>query len=466
MKTVIKMLGILTMFATITQIPDISVKAEKTAEQKAKLDKSEQDWLEEASLENGLKVIVVHTKTKNVVTGGVGYFVGSGDDPRNVVGISHVLEHMMFKGTKNLDGAKLKEIIFTYNKGSNAFTSYDITFYMHTCNKQFLELDLKIEADRMQNLKLDGDDLAKEKEVVIEERKMRTESDPRRNYMEESAWKAMYLFSNYSYPLIGYVDQIKACSREEVQKHYNTYYVPNNAFLLLIGDIELTEAVALAKKIFGAIPRGKKIKRNRIIDPLDISIRYTMDHDSDQITVHNLNLAYKIDRAFIDTLRKLVTIELAAGILAIGESSLLYQNIVDKKEMAYTVGSYLDIRACDKGRLSISTVFRENQRSADVGKEMCRIIHNFSKEYITKDMLEEEKRKTLDKIEMYKNNSQLMLSYIIEYIANGYKSDEIKNISNIIKSISFQEVKDVASKIFTEKNNIMRIYSHPAKVKN
>jgi zinc protease len=420
--------------------------------------------IEEAVLKNGLRIIVVRTNTKNVVTGGVGYFVGSGDDPRNVVGISHVLEHMMFKGTTNLNGQKLKEIIFTYNKGSNAFTSYDVTFYMHTCNKTFLDLDLKIEADRMRNLILKDEDIEKEREVVIEERKMRTESDPLTNYMEESAWKSIYLFSNYSYPVIGYEDQINACSKDEIQKHYDKYYVPNNAFILLVGDITLEEAISKVTKFFGTITRGPEIKRNRIIDPKNLSMRHTIDHDSDQITIHNLNVEYKIDRSHIDNLKKLLVVDTATRILAIGESSILRQNLVDKKEMAYVMGAYLDVRAFDKARLSISTVFRENQGADEVDKEMTNIIHDFAKKYITNELLIKEKQKILDEIEMCENNPQTMMMFVLEYIVNCYTLAELKDIRNIIKSITFDEVKDVSERIFTSKNKIMRIYSHPSKM--
>ncbi|MDR0695890.1 MAG: insulinase family protein [Holosporales bacterium] len=454
------------LFWTMAFVGSCRAEEAKDAANVADVEETSSDTLkiDEAVLENGLRIIAVHTNIKNVVTGGIGYFVGSGDDPRNVVGISHVLEHLMFKGTKNLDGKKLKEIIFTYNKDSNAFTSYDVTFYMHTCKKEFLDLDLKIEADRMQNLALREEDIKKELGVVIEERKMRTESDPRINYMEESAWKAMYLFSNYSYPVIGYLDQIEACTKEEIQKHYKKHYIPPNAFILLVGDITLEEAVTLVKKHFGAIPRGTKVERKRVIDPTDVSIRYTMDHDSKQITVHNLNMAYKIERSLISNLRKLKIVELAAGILAIGQGSVLYQNLVDKEELAYVVGSYVDVRAFDKARLSISTVFRENKKMEDVKNKMTEIIHNFSRTYLTAELLENEKRKMLDELEISNDNPQRLFMIILDPIVNGYSTAELREMKSIIKGIKLEEVLAVANQIFIAENRIMSIYSHPPSV--
>ncbi len=420
--------------------------------------------ISEAVLDNGLRVIVVNTKTKDTIAGGVGYFVGAADDPRNVVGISHVLEHMMFKGTKKLSGPKLKETIFICNKYSNAFTSYDITFYVFMGNSAFLDTNLKIEADRMQNLLIDEDELNKEKEVIIEERKMRTESDPRINHMEEATWKLTYLFSSYSYPVIGYMDQIKACGVTDVRNHYEKHYVPNNAFVLLVGDITLPEAVEKVKHYFGSIPFGKKVERSRIIDPENTGLKFTMEHESEQISVNDINIIYKIDRKLFDTVKKLSILEMVSGILAGGSSSVLYQDIVDKKELAYSLGSYLDVRAFDFGRLNISAVFRDPKDLDKVDSAIMSNIDKFVEEHLTKERFETEKQKILDQFEIYEDNPNTMMMFCVTYITNGYKLDDIKKIKSIIRDITFEEVQEAAKSMLSKENRFMRIYSHPKKV--
>jgi zinc protease len=332
---------------------------------------------------------------------------------------------------------------------------------MHTCNKIFLDIDLKIEADRMQYLLLDEKEIESEKNVVIEERKMRTESNPITKYMEEAAWKATYFFSNYSYPVIGYIDQIKACNAEELKKHYNRFYVPNNAFILLVGDITIEEAKKLVAKRFGAIPKGKEIKRNRIIDPENTGLTYTIDNESSQISVHNLNIIYKLSRGLIDNIKESITVELVSGILARGESSVLYQEIVEKKKLAHVLDSYVDIRAYDKGRLNIATVFRENYTETQITHEINSIINDFSEKYLTRERFEREKNKFLDQIEMLEDNPYNMTMFVITNIVNGYKLEDLKNIKNIIRNITFEEAKTMAEKIFNKKNRIMKIYSHP-----
>ena len=417
--------------------------------------------IQETTIENGMRVIVANMKSRGSVMFGVGYFVGAGDDPRDVVGVSHFLEHMMFKGTKNISGPKFKEIMGKYNKNSNAFTDYDITFYTYQCNKIFLDVDLKIEADRMQNLKFDEDDIAKEKEVIIEERKMRMESDPRTKYMVESAYKMMFLYSPYSYPVIGYLDQIKACDKNSIKKHYKKFYAPNNAFALFTGDITLSEAVEKIKKYFGTIKKGNDVKRNRIIDPKDTGLKYTIEHESEQIKVHDLDIMYKVDKSNIDTIKKIVTLEIMKGILASGDSSILYQNMVDKKELLYTIESYLDIRAFDSGRFSISTVFRENQKPEKIEEEVENIINDFAEKYLTVDLFEKEKKKIADGFEIMQDNPGGMNMFVLGNIVNGHKIDEIKNIKNIVKDIKFEDVKNIAKKILTKENRMLKVYSHP-----
>lgn len=417
--------------------------------------------IKEGFLDNGLKVIVVNLKSNGVIFGGVGYYVGSGDDPRNIVGISHILEHMMFKGTSNLSGDDLKKTIFVHNKYSNAFTSHDITFFVHLFSKDIIDNNLKIEADRMQNLKIASKDLAKEKEVVIEERKMRTESDPRTNFMEEAAWKSMYLFSNYSYPVIGYLDQIKSCDKKAVEQHYKKYYKPNNAFVLLVGDITLDEAMPKVKKYFGNIKKGKEHKRERIIDPIDTGLKHTIEHESVQISTHDLNFIYKIDRKYFDNVKKLAILEIVGSILASGEGSVLYQEIVDKRKLSYTIDSYLDIRAFDKGRINISTVFRENQKKDIVEYEVLSVISDYVSKYLTKKLFEIEKKKLLDQIEILNDNPQNMGMMILTYLINGYNLDDVKNIKDLINDIKFEDVKSTAEKIFQPSNLILKIYSHP-----
>jgi zinc protease len=417
--------------------------------------------IQEVVIENGLRVIVVNMKSNGSVTFGVGYLVGAGDDPRDVVGISHFLEHMMFAGTKNISEDKLKEVIGKYNKDTNAFTSYDITFYHHKCNKVFLDIDMAIEADRMQNLKLDKKLIEREKNVIIEERKMRVESHPLSKFMYEAAFKAMFLYSTYSYPVIGYLDQIKNCNKQKLENHYKTFYSPQNAFIVFVGDITMDEALKKVRKYFGSISSSAPVKRERVIDPQNIGLKFTIDNSSDQITIKNFNMIFKIDRDLIKTLKDESVIELIVGMLCSGRSSILYKTLVDQKELAYTLDSLLDIRAYDKGRVNIATVIREGVSYTVIEKEIEEIVYNFADKYLTKELLETEKLKVLNKIELAQDSPDDMQMLILTNLCNGRTLEEIKNIKNIVKKITFEEVKAKAKEFLNKENKMLRIYSNP-----
>ncbi|MDR1476060.1 MAG: insulinase family protein [Holosporales bacterium] len=417
--------------------------------------------IEEEVLENGLRVVVVHTKSKNSVVCGILYFVGFGDEPRNVVGISHFTEHMMFGGTTNLSSADLKKIIEKYNKASNAFTANDITFYHHQCKKEFLDINLKIEADRMQNLLLDEDYINRERNVIIEERKMRVESDPRQKYMIESAFKILYLYSTYSYIGIGYLDQINACDRAAIETHYNKFYTPNNAAVIIVGDITLREAVEKVKTYFGHIKKKGNAERNRIIDPDDTGLTYTMEHESDQIQMHDLDTIFNINPKQIDSMKKGLIAEMLSNIVAARDDSILHQILVDKKELAFTVGSYIDNRAFDKGRLSISMILRDASSVKIADKVMSDVIADFPSKYLTQEALEKEKAKLRDSVDMIMDNPASIAQWVVVNLGTGHSVSDIKNIRKCVRSIKLDDLKAAAKQIFTKKNRILQIYSHP-----
>ncbi|MDR1234149.1 MAG: insulinase family protein [Holosporales bacterium] len=434
---------------------------EKTSNQQPQKNITPIDIQEEV-LENGLRIVVINTKCKGAVVFGVLYFVGSADDPRSSIGVSHFTEHLMFGGTKNLGSMELKELLGRYNANTNAFTNNDVTCYTHYCRKEFLDINLKIEADRMQNLLLDEDYINREREVIIEERKTRLESDPRQKFMVEAAYKIMYLYSTYSYPVIGYVDQILRCDKATLLTHYNKFYKPNNAVIVLVGDIKLKEAVNLVRKYFGGIQKKDDVKRKRVIDPKqsELGLTYTIEHESEQTSMHDLDTIYNIDRNLINTIKKVIIVEIIQNILAGGEDSILSQNMVDKKELVYVIGSYVDIKAYDKGRFSISTIMREGKNVKTVDAALTELINNFPN-LLTPELFERAKAKMLDCIEMMEDDPEDVMQWCVTNLGNRYRISDIRNVKKILQEITFEEVKQMARTIFTKKNRIMQIYTHP-----
>ena len=207
----------------------------------------------ERELANGLRVIVKTDRRAPVVAAVVWYKVGSIDEVSGGTGVAHVLEHMMFKGTKSLAAGEYSRTIAAAGGRDNAFTSTDFTGYFATLQKSNLDLMLRLEADRMANLTLSPEEFAKEIKVVMEERRWRTDDQPRSLVYEQLMATALTAHP-YRNPIVGWMSDLENMRVEDAREFYRRWYVPNNAVLVVVGDVEPSEVFELAQKRFGAIP--------------------------------------------------------------------------------------------------------------------------------------------------------------------------------------------------------------------
>ncbi|MDQ5911171.1 MAG: zinc protease, partial [Pseudomonadota bacterium] len=191
----------------------------------------------EFTLDNGLKILVRQDHRAPVVVSQIWYKVGSSYEPSGLTGISHLLEHLMFKGTPNVPGGEFSRIIAANGGDQNAFTSYDYTAYFQTLEKERLELSFRLEADRMRHLLLKPEDVAKEAQVVAEERRLRTEDQPEA-LTHERFQAAAYVTSPYRNPIIGWMQDIESIKPDDLRHWYQQWYAPNNATLVVVGDVE------------------------------------------------------------------------------------------------------------------------------------------------------------------------------------------------------------------------------------
>jgi zinc protease len=209
----------------------------------------------ETTLDNGLKVVVKQDHRSPVVVSQIWYKVGSVDEPDGLTGISHVLEHMMFKGTSNLKAGEFSRIIAENGGRENAFTSRDYTAYFQQLEKSRLEVSFRLEADRMQNLLLDPEEVRKEVQVVMEERRLRTDDRPE-GLLYERFMETAYTTHSYRHPVIGWMRDLERITLEDLRDWYRRFYAPNNATLVVVGDVKPREVFALARRHFGPIPRS------------------------------------------------------------------------------------------------------------------------------------------------------------------------------------------------------------------
>jgi len=212
----------------------------------------------EYQLENGLKVLVKEDRRAPVVVSQIWYKVGSSYEHDGITGVSHALEHMMFKGTQKYAPGEFSRIISENGGRDNAFTGSDYTAYFQTMEKSRLKISFELEADRMRNLILPEEEFLKEIEVVKEERRWRTDDKPK-SYVYEASMATVYQTSPYRFPVIGWMQDLDNMTIGDLSAWYQKWYAPNNATLVVVGDVNADEVFALAKEHFGPLPAGEPI---------------------------------------------------------------------------------------------------------------------------------------------------------------------------------------------------------------
>ncbi len=288
--------------------------------------------VKEFHLENGLKLLVIENHKAPIATFQIWYRIGSRDEQRGKTGISHLLEHMMFKGTRNYGPKTFSRIIQKNGGIDNAFTTKDYTMYYENLSSDRIELAMKLESDRMQNLLLRPEDVKYERSVVMEERRMRYEDDPQ-SLLYEEVLAAAFKAHPYHNPVIGWMDDIASINADDLRKHYSQYYSPDNAVVVVAGDVQADRVFKLIKKYFGPIKAAhKNFCRVRITrEPPQQGKRIVYLKKEAQLPY--LLMAYHVpsypekDSAALDVLSTIVS----------GKSGLLYKQLVRKQKIALSV---------------------------------------------------------------------------------------------------------------------------------
>jgi zinc protease len=285
-----------------------------------------------ATLDNGLRVLLLEDHRSPIVSLQLWYRVGSRNEARGATGIAHFLEHLMFRGTPSHGPGEYARIVERNGGQDNAFTSQDVTSYYVDIAADRLDLVLGLEADRMQNLTLDPKIVDSEREVVIEERRTRTEDDPGGALGEEVSALA-FRAHPYGQPIIGWSVDLKRITREEIRAFYKTYYAPNNALLVAAGDFKREALLEKIKAAFGPIPRGPEPPKVLAVEPEQSSERRLSVQRPAELPI--VYLGYPVpnhqspDAAALDVL---------SVVLSGGRSSRLYRHLVYERQLALEAG--------------------------------------------------------------------------------------------------------------------------------
>jgi zinc protease len=285
-----------------------------------------------ATLDNGLRVLLLEDARSPIVSFQMWYRVGSRNERRGATGIAHFLEHLMFKGTPSHGPRQFARLVEENGGQDNAFTSQDVTSYYVDIAADKLDLVIDLEADRMQNLLLDPKAIASERQVVIEERRTRTEDDPG-GFLGEEVSSIAFKAHPYGVPIIGWMDDIKRITPEEIREFYKTYYVPNNAMIVAVGAFRAADALEKIKRRFGRIPRGKVPPPMLAIEPVQNGERRVVVKKQAELPI--VYMAWHVPNQKSDDAAAL---ELLSTILAGGRASRLYRDLVYQRQLALEAG--------------------------------------------------------------------------------------------------------------------------------
>lgn len=407
-------------------------------------------------LENGLDVVVIPDRRAPVVTHMVWYRVGAADEPPGVSGIAHFLEHLMFKGTEKIQPGQFSKIIARYGGQDNAFTSQDVTAYHQRVAKEHLPIVMEMEADRMSNLKFSEKDVVTERDVVLEERRSRVENSPS-SLLSEQIGAALYLSHPYGIPVIGWMHEIKELSHKNALDHYKKYYVPNNALLVVAGDVDASYVRELAEKYYGPIKRGPEIEaRRRPKEPVPIAPRRIVLKDKRagklswqrHYLVPSYNTAPKGDSEALELLMK---------VAAEGTTSRIYRELVIKQKLATSAGGGYGPTGLDYGRLylyalpakgvsveqveaAVDEVFREIVEKGVSELELTRAKNAYIADYI------------------YNNDSQASLARRYGFsLSTGWTIEDVESYPARLKKVTTEDLKQVAIKYLDKRATVTGI---------
>jgi len=328
----------------------------------------------ETVLPNGLKVILLENHKAPLVTFQVWYRVGSRNESWGKTGLSHMLEHMMFKGTEKVGPEEFSRIVQENGGNDNAFTSRDYTAYFENMSTDRVQIPLDLESDRMHNLLLREQDFRTERMVVMEERRLRTEDNPQANLQEHMEATA-FLTSPYHWPTIGWKEDIERFTLDDLKAYYKTYYNPVNAILVVVGDFKRQELLPKIEKAFGSITKGIPPNQEKDVDPEQTGERRAFVKKEAQ-------LPYLVMGYHVPNLREpdSYALEVTAALLSAGKSSRLYQSLVREKRLVLSVDADHSLLSRDPSLFYLSAELLPGKEVAEVEKALDQEIERLMKE--------------------------------------------------------------------------------------
>ncbi len=404
------------------------------------------------TLDNGLKIITLEDKKSPVVTFQIWYRFGAIDENSGTGGLTHLMEHMMFKGTSKYPKGEFSRVVAKAGGTENAFTSKEYTAYFEKFASDRIGLSLTLESDRMKNLLLDSKEFDLELNVVKEERRSSTDDDPSSVVFEE-LYASAFKVHPYRSPIIGWMTELNSLKHEDLVEHYKKYYVPSNAIIVVVGDFDTASLVAEIKKTFGIIPAGKPYKRRILTEPEQLGEKRIKINKLAQLPF--ITIGYHVPNLKHPDYYAL---EVLQNILSAGKSSRLYQELVYKKRIALYAGGYYNGVKLSPGLFIFYGGLQPEKTTQEFEEALYGQIKQLADNLITDEELQKAKNQ-LEASFIFEQDSifyQAMKIGMLETINANHKTYLEHFIPNI-RTVTKEDIKRVAQTYFIPKNRTVAI---------
>lgn len=404
---------------------------------------------ESFTLQNGMRVVVIPNRRVPVVTHMVWYGVGAADEPPGLSGIAHFVEHLMFKGTETVPPGEFSKRVRALGGNDNAFTAQDITAYFQSIAVEHLETVMRMEADRMTGLIFPSDQVDSERLVVLEERRMRTDNDPA-GYFSEQIRTALFPNHPYGNPVIGWLHEMESLDRDNVMAFYKKWYAPNNAILVVSGDVTAAQLKPLAEKIYGVIPaRDVPERKWTQVPPLLGEPRLVMRHAV--IRQPTLQRLYRVPSAK-DNKPDSLALEVLASIVGDGAAARFYKALVVDGKMATGARFVYESSALSDSTLSLSATPAQGVTlevlEAAIDDELRKLV----KDGVTPQEMAEAKTRLMDASIFARDSLQGPAMTFGYGLMTGSTIDDIEYWPYDIEAVTAEQVNDAARRFLDPDN--------------
>jgi zinc protease len=404
-------------------------------------------------LANGMEVVVIPDNRAPVVTHMVWYKVGAADEAPGVSGIAHFLEHLMFKATESMASGEFSKTIARLGGQDNAFTSQDVTAYFQRIARDRLPTVMKMEAERMTKLRLEEKEVLTERDVIEEERRSRTDNNPTAILAEEMN-ATLYQSHPYRIPVIGWMHEISQLSREDALAFYRRHYAPNNAILIVAGDVTPDEVHSLAKDTYGTIPSNPEVvPHKRPLEPPAKAARRVELIDA-RAGQPILQRYYNAPSYVSAKGREAEALDLLLKVVATGATSRLYSELVVSQKIASSTGGYYAGHGKEYGKITLYGVPSDGVTLEQLEAAVDKVISDVVSNGVTEAELERAKRVYIAEY-IYESDNQSTLARRYGFgLVVGQTIEQIENWPDEIRKVTVGDLKAVAAKYFDAKDSV------------